>query len=82
MIAFGLKRDPPPIVLCNYALPWCDTYVHLGHILHKNGSLAFDCDNKRKAFIGEFHALRQELTRQNPLVYMQLIDIYLSIFLW
>ena len=79
-IAFGLKRDPPPIVLCNYALPWCDTYVHLGHTLHKNGSLASDCDNKRKAFIGEFHALRQELTRQNPLVYMKLIDIYLSSF--
>lgn len=79
-VAFGLKRDPPAIFLCNTPLPWCDKYVHLGHTLYKDGSLDYDCDNKRKAFIGEFHALRQELKCQNPVIYMNLINIYFSHF--
>ena len=79
-VAFGLKEDPPPIVLSNIPLPWCDRYIHLGHTLYKNGSLVIDCDTKRKAFIGEFHAFRQELNNQSPIVYMNLINIYLSHF--
>ena len=38
-----------------------------------------DCDSKRKK-IGEFHAFHQELKNQSPIVYMNLINIYLSHF--
>lgn len=79
-LAFGLKNDPAPIYLDGSPLPWCDSYKHLGHILCKDGSLKMDIDKKRTSFIGMFHALRQELKQQHPLVYMQLIDIYLAHF--
>ena len=75
-----MKHDPCPIYLEGSPLPWCESYKHLGHILYKDGSLKLDCDKKRTTFIGLFHALRQELKQQSPLVYMQLIDIYLAHF--
>ena len=79
-IAFGLKHDPLPVNLNGINLPWCDTYEHLGHLLYKDGTLKRDCDLKRRSFIGQFHALRQEIKYQKPIVFLKLINIYLSHF--
>ena len=79
-IAFGYKQDPVSIKLGGTSLPWSDRYVHLGHLLYKDGTLNLDCDMKRKSFIGQFHELRQELKFQEPVVYIKLINIYLSHF--
>ena len=79
-IAFGMKRDPLPILLNGINLPWCDSYVHLGHTLSKNGSCNLDVDIKRRSFIGKFHEFRQELKKSHPEVFMTLIMIYNSHF--
>ena len=79
-VAFGLKKDPPPIFLNGTALPWCDSYKHLGHVFYKDGTLKMDVDLKRKSFIGTFHELRQELKCPYPIVFLNLIIIYMSHF--
>ena len=75
-----MKRNPVPILLNGTALPWSDSYKHLGHVLYKDGSSKLDVDLKRRTFIGCFHELRQELKNQYPIVYMNLIMIYMSHF--
>ena len=79
-IAFGLKNDPLPVNLNGTPLPWCDSYVHLGHTLYKDGTLKLDCDLKRRSFIGQFHSLCQEIKTQKPVVVLKLINIYLNHF--
>ena len=76
-IAFGCKREPANIYLDGTPLPWSDSYNHLGHLLYKDGSLKLDSDKKRQSFLGSFFALRQELKYQSPIVYMELINIYI-----
>ena len=79
-VAFGIKQDPHPISLNGINLPWSDSYIHLGHVLCKNGSLRLDVDLKRRSFIGKFHEFRQELKNPYPVVFMNLILIYNSHF--
>ena len=79
-VAFGLKRNPLPIMLDGINLPWSDNYKHLGHLLCNDGSLLLDVDLKRRSFIGQFHELRQELKNTYPIVFMNLILIYISHF--
>ena len=62
-VAFGIKRDPPPISLDGINLPWSDSYTHLGHVLCKDGSLRLDVDLKRRSFIGKYHELQQEFKK-------------------
>ena len=79
-VSFGIKQDPLPISLDGINLPWSDNYVHLGHVLCKNGSLKLDVDLKRRSFIGKYHEFRQELKNPDPIVFMNLILIYNSHF--
>ena len=79
-VAFGLKNKPSPIILNGTSLPWCDSYKHLGHTLYKDGTLKLDVDFKRQSFIGTFHELRQELKCPYPIVFLNLIIIYMSHF--
>ena len=79
-VAFGTKHNPLPIFLNGTALPWNDKYVHLGHVLYRDGTLNLDVNLKRCAFIGKFHELRQELKSQNPTVFMNLVIVYMSHF--
>ena len=79
-VVFGLKYKPVLINLSGISLPWSDSYKHLGHVLYRDGSLKLDVDLKRRSFIGLFHALRQELQQQYPVIYMELINIYISHF--
>ena len=80
-VAFGTKQDPViSIKLNNFDIPWADQYKHLGHILYRDGSLNHDVDFKKRLFIGSFFELKQELKNQDPLVFMNLIKVYMSHF--
>ena len=80
-LAFGLKHDPLfSITLNDFEIPWCDNYKHLGHVLYRDGSLKLDVDLKKRSFIGTFYELKQELKQQHPVVFMNLIIVYLSNF--
>ena len=77
-VVFGMKSNPINIVLNGVNLPWSDSYIHLGHQIYKDGTFKMDSESKRKSFVGEFHALRQELGYQSPVVLINLIKVYLG----
>ena len=79
-IAFGTKIVSTKIVLNGVKLPWSDSFNHLGHLIYKDGTFCLDSESKRKSFIGQFHALRQELGHQSPVVIINLINVYLLSF--
>ena len=79
-VAFGTKASPAKILLNGVSLPWSDSFNHLGHLIYKDGTFNLDFENKRKSFVGEFHALRQELGPQTPVVLLNLIQVYLFSF--
>ena len=80
-LAFGLKQDPQYSILFNdFCIPWCDNYKHLGHVLYRDGTLKLDVELKKRSFIGTFYELKQELKVQHPIVFMNLIMVYLSHF--
>ena len=80
-LAFGIKNDPPfSIKLDDFNIPWCNKYKHLGHVLYKDGSLKYDVDLKKRIFIGTFFELKQELKSPDPLVFMNLVMLYISHF--
>ena len=80
-LAFWIKNDPPfSIKLDDFNIPWCNKYKHLGHVLYKDGSLKYDVDLKKRIFIGTFFELKQELKSPDPLVFMNLVMLYISHF--
>ena len=79
-VAFGVKTNPTKVKLNGVNLPWSDCVNHLGHLIYKDGTFKLDSEEKRKSFIGQFHALRQELGYQSPVVFMKLINVYLLSF--
>ena len=79
-VAFGRTDDPATIKLDGVPLPWCDSFVHLGHLLHRSGSPLHDCELRRRSFIGEYNTLVQVLHNKDPIVYMKLIQIYMTHF--
>ena len=79
-LAFGIKRDPLPLIAGEKHIPWTNKYVHLGHVFYKDGSSEIDCVEKSHTFMGKYHSLCQLLKLKDPMVYMKLINIYLCDF--
>lgn len=77
-MAFNVTSDPAPITLYGRPLPWVPSYKHLGHFIHTDENMDFDLLQKRGEFIGNIHALRQELGNQDPHTFMSLIYIYMT----
>ena len=44
-------RKPSPLMLCGHQLPWVESAVHLGHVLHQSGTMEHDTVVKRAQFI-------------------------------
>ena len=79
-IAFNVDFVPASIMLYGKPLPWVDSHIHLGHLVHKDESMSHDTFCKRGEFISKIHALRQELGSQDPNVFMKLVSIYFCNF--
>ena len=78
-LAFNVKKNiPARLSLYNYQLPWVKDYKHLGHFIHTDESMSHDILQKRGQFISKVHALRQELGKQHPEVFMYLVQVYLG----
>ena len=80
---FGSKfrTKPFPIKYNDQELPWWDqTWPHLGHLFHEDQSSDHDLLQKRAKFIGKLHSMRQEFGNKDPIVYIQLVSIYLTSF--
>ena len=79
-IAFGTNIIPVNIILNDRALPWVESWPHLGHLLHEDETMDHDLMQKRGQFIGKLYSLRREFGDKDPIVYMKLVSIYLSSF--
>ena len=75
--------EPAKIMLNNVALPWVETWPHLGNdlerkdlIIKAGSNMDTDVRGKRRKFIGKYHALRQEFGFASPQVLFKLVNIY------
>jgi hypothetical protein len=68
------------IILYGVPLPWVESWKHLGHTIHKDMSSSHDILQRRAEFIGKIHALRQELGKIDPKVFLLLVQIYFTSF--
>ena len=74
---FNTKEAPRPLKLYNKPLPLVDSWPHLGHTISADETPTADMELRCNQLTGKFHNLRQELGRQDPLVFMTLINVYL-----
>ena len=51
---------PTPLKLYGQDLPWVDHATHLGHELHKDGNMDYDCKLKRGRFIDSSTDIREK----------------------
>ena len=61
-------------------LPWVDSAKHVGNTLQRDNSCTMDIRNKRGCFIGRVLSILQEVHFANPVVKMEMINMYASSF--
>ena len=76
IITFGVKTKCAAILLGNIPLPYVNKWPHLGHVICSDECSVHDLEEKKRVIIGKIHSLRQELSDQDPVVYIKLIRIY------
>ena len=76
-ICFGCKYIPQPLVLYGNSLPFVTSHKHLGHLVHEDGTPKHDMLKRLTELTGKFHGLRQQVGRQDPVVLLTLVNIYL-----
>ena len=79
-IYFNIDIVPSNIMLYKKPLPWVDSHIHLGHLIHKDETMDHDIFVKRAEFITKIHSIMQELGNQHPTVLVKLIRIYYCSF--
>ena len=79
-IGFNCPKEPSNVILYNRPLPWVDSHVHLGHTISKDEKSDIDILRNRAEFIGDVHALYQELGNTPPSLFLRLVNIYFSNF--
>ena len=80
IVFHGSQDSYRNLQLNDISIPWTNMYKHLGHYLYDDELPYHDMYAKRGEFIGNFHALTQELGDQNPNVVMKLTQVYLCAF--
>ena len=79
-IAFNISIAPQCISLYNKPLPWVESHIHLGNLIHRDETMSHDLLIKKATFISKVHALKQELGDQDPSVLIKLVRIYFCSF--
>ena len=76
-----LRQGTCPIITlldCTMQLPWVESAVHLGHILHQSGNMDKDIRVKRATFIDESVAVREMCQFANPAEVLQAVKLYVG----
>ena len=79
-LVFNSKFNPVNIKLYGISIPYVDQWNHLGTTLQANEHTEFDINRCRGEFIGNIHALHQELGIIDPYVFLKLVNIYFTSF--
>ena len=77
-----LRHLPKPLPLQLYGknLPWVKNATHLGHEIHEDGSMEFDCKCKRGKFNENSLAIRETFKFAQPGEVLKAIQTYCSDF--
>ena len=78
MTGSQLRHVPKPANLQLYGqnLPWVSHATHLGHDLHEEGNMDFDCKCKRAKFIDNSLNIRETFKFANPHQILQAVQTY------
>ena len=81
MTGTRLRRTPKPANLCLYGvkLPWVVSATHLGHELHQDTNMEFDCKSKHAQFIQNSTSVRETFKFADPeqvLQVLQAVKVY------
>ena len=72
------RQKPVNLMLDGKQLPWVESAVHLGHILHQSGNMDKDIRVKRASFIDESVAVREMFQFANPAEVLQAVKLYVG----
>ena len=67
---------PTPLKLYGQDLPWVNHATHLGHELHKDGNMDYDCKLKRGRFIDCSTDIRETFKFVNPPQILKTVQVY------
>ena len=69
---------PVPLVLDGKDLPWVESALHLGHVLHESGSMDQDVKVKRATFIEESNKVRETFEFASPTEVLRAVKVYVG----
>ena len=80
-IFFGaapLRRQvlPPPLKMYGKELPWVESALHLGHMLHQSLSMEHDVKIRRAGFIAKSVEVREQLGFAPPAQVLHAVQVY------
>ena len=67
---------PAPLTLCGRDLPYVDSATHLGHELHKSGTMEHDAKVARARFIDQSVEVRQSFSFASPVEIVRALELY------
>ena len=67
------REKPVNLVLGGEQLPWVESAVHLGHVLHQSGTMDKDIRSKRAKFIDESLKVREGFAFASPVEVLQAV---------
>jgi hypothetical protein len=78
MTGTRLRNRQKPAALCLYGveLPWVVSATHLGHDLHQDANLDFDCKCKRGRFIQNSTNVRETFRFAEPAQMLRAVKVY------
>ena len=77
-MAFNVNIVPAMLSLYDLSLPWVSTAVHLGHTFTTAEDTSADILSSKGLFNSKVHEFRQEFGDQHPVVFIKLVQIYLT----
>ena len=70
------KAKPVNLELAGKLLPWVESAVHLGHVLHQDGTMEKDIKAKRAAYINETVEIRESFGFATPAEVLRAVKLY------
>ena len=72
------KQKPNNLLLDGKQLPWVESAVHLGHVLHQSGTMEQDIRTKRARFIDESVEVRETFGFASPAEVLHAVKLYVG----
>ena len=72
------KQKPVPLMLNGKELPWVESALHLGHVLHESGSMDQDTKANRASFIGDRTECRESFGFASPCDVLKAVKVHVG----